>query len=278
MKMSILNVDNYLTKLSNNQRKSYFNFYFRIINDYTKHIIDRVIGNYDNEYYKFIIMRGAQTLKHIFINLLTYTKNINLTIHHCDKSTLYYVEFIEQIGNDNNSYLKLNSTDATLFVYKKTIFDINNEARKNLILTENEKQIIKLMECSSKILNMFLNFMLKTKLEKITDIQRKNPQFKADFILYTDKNLNKIFKILNNIFDAGDINSNIHNTNIFLHFLELIFFQRFNQCKIIKYMRIFFKKIIKKEITIETINKKMLNNDCNEKLLKHNTFVKWLYQ
>lgn len=278
MKMSILNVDNYLAKLSNNQRKSYFNFYFRMINDYTKHIIDRVIGDYDNEYYKFIIMRGAQSLKHIFVNLLTYTKNINLTIHHCDKSTLYYVEFIEQIGNDNNSYLKLNSKDATLFVYKKTIFDINNEARKNLILSENEKQIIKLMECSSKILNMFLNFMLKTKLEKITHIQRKSAQFKADFILYADRHMNKIFKMLKNIFDAGDISRNIHNINIFLHFLELVLTKDLTNVKLFNICESFSKKLIKKEITIDTINKKMINNDCNDKLLKHNTFVKWLYQ
>ena len=62
-----------------------------------------------------------------------YTKNLDLTVYHCKKAYLFYVEFIGQIGDDNNSYLQLNSKDATLFVYKKTIFEINNEYRKQFV-------------------------------------------------------------------------------------------------------------------------------------------------
>ena len=52
--------------------------------------------------------------------LLLYTRNLELSIYHTQKSILYYIEFIGQIGDDNHSFLKLNSKDATLFVFKKT--------------------------------------------------------------------------------------------------------------------------------------------------------------
>ena len=70
--------------------------------------------------YFFVLQRGIETITHIFRNLLLYTKNIELTIYHCKRAYIYYVEFIGQIGDDKNTYLQLNSKDATLFVYKKT--------------------------------------------------------------------------------------------------------------------------------------------------------------
>ena len=80
-----------------------------------------------NEHFLFITNRGLITFKHIFNILCLYTKNFTLILHHIKKAYLYYVEFIGQIGDDKNTYLQLNSKDATLFVYKKTLFEINNE-------------------------------------------------------------------------------------------------------------------------------------------------------
>ena len=37
-----------------------------------------------------------------------------------------------QIGEDSHTYLQLNSKDAALFVYKKTIFELDNEYRKEV--------------------------------------------------------------------------------------------------------------------------------------------------
>ena len=45
------------------------------------------------------------------------------------QAIFYYVEFIGQIGEDSQGFLQLNSKDAILFVYKKTIFDINNDKK-----------------------------------------------------------------------------------------------------------------------------------------------------
>ena len=84
---------------------------------------------YNNYKKYYIVYKGLQSIKHIFLMVLLYTKNLSLTLYHCKKSFLYYVEFISQIGDEGNSYLQLNSKDAILFIYKKSIFELNNDYR-----------------------------------------------------------------------------------------------------------------------------------------------------
>ena len=79
-------------------------------------------------------------IKHIFNILLLYTNNLDLTVYHSKKSYLYYIEFISQISNDQHSYLQLTTKDASLFILKKTIFQIDNEIKNNL----ESKKIINL--------------------------------------------------------------------------------------------------------------------------------------
>ena len=61
---------------------------------------------------------------------------------HCKKAYYYYIEFIGQISDDSHSYLQLTSKDATLFVYKKTIFEVDNMVRKNLFWKKNMRNTI----------------------------------------------------------------------------------------------------------------------------------------
>ena len=97
----------------------------------------------NQECYKFIIMRGLETIMHVFSILFYYTKNLDLTYYHSQKAYYFYIEFIEQISDDNVSFLQLSSRDATTFVYKKTIYEINNEYKKTFreLLTE-EKAVL----------------------------------------------------------------------------------------------------------------------------------------
>lgn len=94
-------------------------------------------------YYSFIFERGIETLIHVFLMIFHYTKNLELTFYHTQKAYYFYIEFIEQISDDNITFLQLSSQDAISFVYKKTIFELNNEYRKNMKnLSFEEKQIL----------------------------------------------------------------------------------------------------------------------------------------
>ena len=83
-----------------------------------------------NDYFSFVSVKGIETISHVFRLILLYTFNLEAAYYHANRAADYYIEFIGQIGDNNHSFLKLNSKDASLFVYKKTIFEISTDSRK----------------------------------------------------------------------------------------------------------------------------------------------------
>jgi len=145
--------------------------YVNVINQYLLFGIE-TIKNQNSEYLKYILIKGLFTISHVFKMLLLLTRNLDLTYYHCQKSYSYYIEFIGQIGEDAITYLQLNSKDAALFVYKKTIFDINHEYKKNYYETKAEEK-------KNKIISTFIdtyNKLIETELTHLTceQLQSKN--------------------------------------------------------------------------------------------------------
>ena len=142
-KLIISNTDNYNQNFEFSDTKTYVGRYVELINEYMLYVVENMIIQ-DDAYLLFLIQRGVETIMHCFKFLLMYTKNLELTIYQCKKALYYYIEFIGQISDVSlhHSYLQLNSKDATLFVYKKTIYDINNVYRKNFIQSNNDKQFL----------------------------------------------------------------------------------------------------------------------------------------
>ena len=111
--------------------------YVSLIVEYTDFISEKV--NIKNKkYYDYLYNRGLDTISHVFLLILFYTKNLDITYYHSQKAFYFYVEFIEQILDVQHSFLNLSSRDATMFVYKKTIYEINTEYRKLLDNNNND--------------------------------------------------------------------------------------------------------------------------------------------
>ena len=141
-----------------------------VIEKYSELIIEYFNFIYENIKIKntttqnFIVIRGLDTITHVFSYILYYTKNIDLTYFHCQKSFYFYVEFVGQISDDEKSFLQLTSRDATTYVYKKTIFEINKEIKKN-----NEGESVNNAletNVNIEIINIFIN-IYKTMMYKI---------------------------------------------------------------------------------------------------------------
>lgn len=99
--------------------------YFKLLDIY--HLLfKKNIATKKVNYEDFIYKQGMKCIKNVFIILLHHTRNINFTHYHCEKGIYYFTEFISQIENEN-SFLKLSSVDAIIFVYKKTIYNINKK-------------------------------------------------------------------------------------------------------------------------------------------------------
>ena len=142
-------------------------------------------------YYKFIFQRGLETLIHVFSILFYYTKNLELTFYHAQKAIYYYIEFIEQISDDNVSFLNLSSRDAVLFVYKKTIYEINNEYKRNIIEPNiNEQNLLVFFNSYKYIYKNIIQFIINHKEFKYeTKIEYIN--LCCDSIELISKQLNK---------------------------------------------------------------------------------------
>ena len=136
---SLETLDNYL-ETYNVQESDIFAKYVNLLSEFTSQAQTSIsISNL--EYYKYVIIKGIETITHVFRLLLLYTKNIELSYFNCKKALYYYIEFIGQIGEDNHEFLKLTSKDASLFVYKKTIFAIQNNFRKEYKEQKNNDNI-----------------------------------------------------------------------------------------------------------------------------------------
>jgi hypothetical protein len=139
-----------------------------VINDFSSIIIDYVkyanvtikpIAINNNSFSKFLLVRGIDTIFHVFENLLYYTKNPKLVLHNCQKSFYFYIEFVSQTTQDDKSFLQLTSVDAVLYVYKKTIFEIMYEKKCSKTKLSNEsKEKIDKINC---ILDVIKSLMYK---------------------------------------------------------------------------------------------------------------------
>jgi hypothetical protein len=155
----LYNVTNYKPKIDNSIQDILTKFVYVII-EYTRFITEK-ISMKNKLYYRFIFERGLETLIHIFSIIFYYTKNLELTVYHTQKGYYFYIEFIEQISDDNVTFLQLSSRDAILFVYKKTIYELNNEYKKNIEEpSQEEKNILSIIKSYTYIYKIILTFII----------------------------------------------------------------------------------------------------------------------
>ena len=126
---SLTNLDNY-NKNFNDDINDIVKKYWCLLINYLKCILEKFKSK-KNTYTKFIIIRGVDTITNVFNNILFYTKNLDLTYYHSQKAYYYYIEFIQQISEEHHVFLQLSSRDATTYVYKKNIFELNPDVTKN---------------------------------------------------------------------------------------------------------------------------------------------------
>ena len=145
----------------------YFINYKKIILMYLNHY-KNIIENTE-ELNNDIKLTGLSALSNIYLMLLISTKNLNATMHNCEKTIFYFFEFIEQMNapkTDIQAILKLNVFDAKLFIYKKTIYDL---LEINHIGDECEENFFNTIKNFSLVINKILELLINSN-KKIDDI------------------------------------------------------------------------------------------------------------
>jgi len=261
---SLNNVENYKSTL-NYSINEILNKHNLLIVDYLKFITEKVhLKNVNCN--KFIIIRGLETVSHVFNNILYYSKNIDLAFYHGQKAFYFYVEFIEQISDEQHTFLQLNSRDASMFVYKKTIFDINNEYRKNMLLNTSHKNYLEHFD----ILHIYNN-IIKSIISFLTE--------KCKFL--NDNKIIEMNNILNNLKPIFDkicnlkLNKNVYN--IILKFIGQLN-KDITSKKYIEIIELFLKKIHKGKVVEIKLMEKIYHSDFY-KILEDTPekFISWLF-
>lgn len=209
LKNDISNKKNYNDTLDMSKESVYINKYIDIVHQYLLYCGENIFIQ-NPKYNIYVIIKGIECLSNVYNMLLLYTKNFNLVYYHCQKAFCYYVEFISQIGNENHSYLKLNPKDAILFVYRKTIFQINNDYRKEYKTLDSEKQFL------HNICNVCqeINKLIDVQLNHITN-EDNNDTMKS--IIVNDSELFKHIYYKDNIYDILKKNNKIVR-DLILHY------------------------------------------------------------
>jgi hypothetical protein len=221
--------------------------------DYFNYIIENIKLKKGN-LLKFIVTRGLDTLIHVFQTIFFYTRNIELTYFHCQKSFYFYVEFVSQISDDEKMFLQLSSRDATIYVYKKTIFEINNEHKKN---------------------NEIISDYTKLKIEIIDDYISiyKTYLYK---LINGDFTNNKHLFIIETIFEKLNEISNKSNIKLFHKLTEQLSNKIDDNEKFFNIKLCIAKKFIKNPSLFLSLNNKLLNEEFNDKLNEnYDKFVSW---
>lgn len=239
MKSETYNKDN---KYSLNNNENFKNEIYFDINDAIKKYSDLIIEYFkfimDNikikniTLLKFIIIRGLDTITNVYLYLIYFTKNVDLTYFHSQKSYYFYVEFVSQISDDEKMFLQLTSRDATTYVYKKTIYDINNEFKK---INENVSEDYKLkMDIIKSYINIYQSFLIKIVQTKHIDIQNLSHLIKLTELLNNLTNKSKInINILENIIEK--FYNKIENIDLFFEINHLLVKYFIKNSKIIKF-------------------------------------------
>jgi len=263
---SILNTENYKKKFDFNVDEAYLSF-IKLMDKYNYTVLTS-INIIKHQYFKYVYLKGIESLTHIFSFLIFYTKNLSLTYYHCEKSLFYYIEFIGQIGDDNHSFLQLNSKDAILFIYKKTIFDIDDNIKKNCNITESEKITFDKINLFTDLYKNHINIIINSNnIDVVSQLENRNNLYKENFVL-----INDIFNLI------ISKNKNINTSNNILHYYKItknIMLKKYDLpnsvCKTIFYIisKQFEKKKSKLENILVKINSNEFDNHYND-----NEFIK----
>lgn len=269
MSKNIFNDENYHKEINYEDINNYIYTFNKIVNHFLISSSETIKIKQD-EYLKFILQKGINTLLNVFRFLILYTKNLDLISLHCEKSYLYYIEFIGQIGHENKSYLQLSSKDAILFVYKKSIFDINNEYKKCFDTNQEERLKLKVIDLNNKCINYFRNFLFK-KINICENQEKSLQKIKS----LTEQFIKRLLML-----NTSNIIKTIKNLEFLIEFLKVIELKQIELNKYTSIVECVCKKIKKQYYNATSINIKTNGIEFDKKIIKNSPlkFVNWLFE
>jgi hypothetical protein len=102
--------------------------------------------------------KGVDIILNIFSMILLYTKNIDMAVEYANNSIYYFIEYVSQISNKGSefSFVNLTVKDAILYVYRKSIFEINENHKRTFEFDTSESMYFDAVNMFIKTYSMIL--------------------------------------------------------------------------------------------------------------------------
>jgi len=259
---SLQNVENYKQLLDNSVNEM-LDKYISLICEYLRYIIENIKMK-NVTHFKFILMRGLETITHVFNFILFYSKNLEMSYFHSQKAFYYYVEFIGQINEEQNMFLQLSSRDATMCVYKKTIFEITNEHKKiSTYISEDDIKVFDGIQLSIKIYKNIINYVLSS--------EKNLEENMVEFFIYR-------FELLCNKLNSVILSN--EETMVIDFFICYLNAKTLDIEKYLDVLDFFIKRTCKTKLILseKKIKQKILDNDFDVVLCQPcDKFVNWIF-
>lgn len=269
-KFEIQNSSNYLSDF-NHSLQNILREYTNILNEYMQYFSCHIEKN--NNVKLNIVTKGVESISHIFTFILLYTKNLELTVYHTKKSYLYYNEFINQINDENNSFLKLNSKDAILFIYKKSIFEISKN--KGFIIDKNNKHFCDTVKSVSSIIKNIYFYNMQNLINTDNSID-STLNIQTSFLDFSEsiKKINEqVIKIMQTICKKINEKDFFEKILKIIHYFESI---KLNSCEYLFILKSLLKKKQFHKLTLNSLIKKIKNKKINLIVKNNNKFIQFI--
>jgi len=190
-KNELHNIDNYKDELDVTVN-DLTSAYARIIVEYYKNVANE-------QYSKFVVLRGVDTLTCVFHHMIYYTRNLSLALSYSEKAYLFYIEFVSQISDAEKLFLRLSSRDAAMYVFNKTIADIKYATDK-----PTEQTTDKILEFN-KTTNLVKTLIMKFETEEVFNNQVK--------LILENGLSNDVIKLIDSLYYKSETTNNNHFFN-----------------------------------------------------------------
>tara|TARA_Y100000816_G_scaffold246092_1_gene194307 strand:- start:9791 stop:10567 length:777 start_codon:yes stop_codon:yes gene_type:complete len=231
----------------------FFIKYVTLINDFLNYSINNQT-NLEVNFFKNYIYNGFKSITNIFKITLLQSCNIDYTYEITQKSFIDYNEFIRQISDIDTSHINLTTTDAIVFIYKRSVF-------KDIEHIKNDIDIQYIMPILSELIDIH-NALLIYYIENIHlynynfDIFTKN----IYILIETFLTVNSVDNINNIIIVIKYVIINKYNfskiINLLINFIKLINTKNINSSKLNNYL---IKNNFSKYLDLDTIDTKQIN-------------------
>lgn len=186
----------------------------------------------------YILTKGLNMIFNVFNMTIYHTKSLVATCNSIQSSILLFCEFVSQINHDKYNYLQLSIRDATIFVYRKTVYKLDKKYVESIQPKSSEYQILKILEavshlneniCSLHVKNLNGSYPNIEYLDKkLEEINKKSISFAINKT--SDKSLADIIMVINKVFYV--LTSEINNDIIIIETItKLISFLKSKETK-----------------------------------------------